>query len=544
MRIIGYHISDGLIVNSDGEFCKLPPWLNFLAANKGDSIKTLYHLDYSVACLLKMIGLPIELCKELLETSDLRFDVVDGQFTRLEPDDKNPVGFVVQYIPRKWFSIKDCSTRQWAGFSDMLQYHNKALDGQPPEKYAEIAEITGQQVYDALVKLGLHPKSLSSPISAYSKEVLSQIDLPTVDDLPDDVIEFAYNCIKGAWVEAFKLGHFDCTWDWDIKTAYGSQLAKCADFRHGKWERSKIYIANAHYGYCKGVVTIDKPFSPILLNAYSPIGLWEGWLTKAEIDFIDQGELGDYEIEDGWWWIPDRDGVLKTPLAPKIGELYWFKESAEDKITDEVAKRCINGIWGKLGEINPSNKQEKGVYGDLFNPVWYCEVESRVRLKVAEAVLRHNLQDHVLAIKVDGLLTDCTAPLFKNEMGGWKLSHRCPAVVIGSGLETLRDKKSEAQYALKYGWLLDQIKTKPQARQYKIKGYSPVTLPVAIIEDRFEDLGKIEKDAVPVKVNFENKRCYRREPKNGGELLSNQYNSVPWDASVVYRLPEPEEAES
>ena len=315
MRVIGYHITHNFACNSDSESCTEAPWLDFLFAEKGECIKVLYHMDYSVACLLKMLNIPADALKELAETTDLNYEE-----------------YTFQYIPKKWFSIKDKKTRQWAGFSDMAQYENcnlQILEGADNAKFcASAAKVIGDRVYITLVDLGLSPKSLASPISAFNREILSAMDLPTVDDIPDEVAEYAYQCCRGSWIENFAIGNYDDTLDWDIKSAYGAELAKLVDFRLGGWEQSKMYIANARYGFCKGVVTINKSFSPILFktpsNLFTPMGTWETYLTKDEIDFIDKWGLGEFEIENGFWFTLDKENY-KEPLRNMVAGLFRQK---------------------------------------------------------------------------------------------------------------------------------------------------------------------------------------------------------------------------
>jgi len=566
MKIIGYHIAQNLIANSDMEVCTKKPWLDFLFADKGKSIKVFYHMDYSVACLLKIIGLSEEACKELLETTDLEYK-----------------GYSFQYIPRKWFAVKDLSTKQWAGFSDMTQYTTTNLEPTDDHiadalDFAAQAQITGVQVYNILVKLGLHPKSLTSPISAFNKEVLSKIDLPTIEDLPDEVAKYAYECCKGSWIETFQLGHFSDTLDFDICSAYGSELAKLIDFRYGKWISDDDYVKIMYklpkpiYGYCKGTVTITKPFSPILYKSnsqtYTPTGSWETYLTKNEIDFINKWNLGIFKIEDGWWWIPEYSPFRNSPyesveyeaqnilhpFTKTIHKLYTQKQQASSDFEANIVKRIMSGIWGKLGEYT-----EKG-FGELFNPVWCAEVETNIRLKVAEFVLANNLQEHLLSVVVDGvlmknidqpyslLLSKATEGFDRlsvatnsRTMGSWKLSTHCPAFVLGSGLQAVKDKHSSAVFSLQYDKLLDYINSNPKAKEYSITGLSPVTLAKAIKEDRLEDLGNLEEIKRTIDFGEESKRCYKAQPHNSKELHSKQYTSVPWDISIVQEEPKIED---
>ena len=944
MKIIGYHIASNLICNSEGEVCNKAPWLDFLFADKGECIKVLYHMDYSVACLLKMINMSEAACKELLETTDLEYK-----------------GYTFQYIPNSWFSVKDKQTRQWAGFSNMSQYESYSLESSGDDiadaiDFAVTASLTGQKVYSTLARLGLHPSSLTSPISAFNKEILSTIDLPTVDDTPDEVAQLAYECCKGSWIECFKTGYFEDTLDFDIRSAYGSELAKLIDFRYGKWVHGipeSVYTTNAIYGYCKGIVTIDKPFSPILYKSnranFTPTGSWETTLTKNEIDFIRKWELGTFEIEDGWWFIHDYCPE-KTPLLQKIIQLYENKQQSSSSFEDNIIKRimcfspdtniwtetgikkvaevkigeriysvnsktgevslksveatqryqfsgnlihlqnkrhdflitpehhlllkkdsrdhyqwldakdllnrkentswafprfspvagkyqesislwnyleptdiiavqpnkkwastfekdvnfrfignnrgyiterqhinepntfeqekdcklyakngnkghrvgwqyktnnllelmgwyisegctqqsdksktkgigisnqnpknlesishllgrmgishhmhkdgadiasitiyrfmqkecgeksigkhipswvfeldhthlahlyqslmdgdgtwhqprqmdkyttiskqlatdfqrlCIHlgfksritddeftdtgkrkyriwiysrkynsntwkrhtslenysgevhcitvsnnhtvlagrnnkfefigqsGIWGKLIEILPEQAQKRLLKkGEkyILNTVWAAEVEVNTRLKCAEFVLANNLQGNLLSIIVDGVLIKNTdqpqhlllskamenSPLSMAEnnkaMGTWKLSSRCPSIIISSGVQAHYSKQHLGNFVLNYDWLLEEIEKKPKAKSHKISGLSPVTLAKAISANRFKDLGKLEEISRVIDLQCEIKRCYPVEPKNGKELLAGQYSSIPWDVSVV-----------
>lgn len=567
MHIVGYHITNNLIANSDSELCTEKPWLDFLFADKGESIKVLYSLDYSVACLLKMISMSEKACKELLETNDLEYQ-----------------GYTFQYIPSSWFAIRDKQNHQWAGFSNMNQYEQtpRGLITKPTEAqhYAKAAQLVGEQVHNTLSELGLHPVSLTSPISAFNKEVLSKLDLPTVDDMPDEVAQLSYECCKGSWIECFKIGYFEDTLDFDIRSAYGSELAQLIDFRYGKWIHGipeNIYCTNAIYGYCKGIVTINKPFSPIFYKSnrtnFTPTGTWETVLTKNEIDFIRKWKLGTFEIKDGWWRIPNEEteqfgnnlatGITKTlldiinrPLLPMIHNLYSKKQQSSSSFEDNIIKRIISGIWGKMIEILPENAQKRLLkQGEkyILNPVWACQTEVGVRLRVAEFILSNNLQDNILSITVDGVLiknidqpylnlllskvAGSPDPLSAAEnnkaMGTWKLSHHCPSIIISSGVQTLRDKRSAANFSLQYDWLLEQINKKPKAKSYSIKGLSPVTLAKAITQDRLQDLGNLETISREIDLQCEVKRCYPVEPHNGKELLTGQYDSEPWDISIV-----------
>ena len=308
MKILGYHINDKAIVNSDGEVRAEPPYLDFLLQPREDTIKVFYHMGYNVANLLKLINLFEDEGKKLQ----------DEQKLYLPP-------YTLKHIAGKFFSIKKghffgCP---FANFSDMSQYkHAKFAEyeavGTCVEKAKEAKE-TGEAVYNALQSIGLHPTSLTSPIKSYEKEILAKMSIPTVEDMPDEAGEYAYQCCQGNWLEAFQMGHWDKVWDYDINSAYPAELMELLDLREGNWVNSNVWMPEAVYGYCKGIVTITTPeytfrdlrkipnpslVSPIICNGedfgsgslnYTPVGSWDTYLTKQEIKFINKWELGTFE---------------------------------------------------------------------------------------------------------------------------------------------------------------------------------------------------------------------------------------------------------
>ena len=399
MRIIGYHISNGIIANSDGEIVTEPSFLDFLLEPKPDSIKIFYHIGYNIANLLKMIDFTKEKAKKLHDTEKLYM-----------------APYMLKYAPNKFFSLSKGS--YWAFFCNANQYSLAQLDNSDTPisclAKANKAKEAGKQVYDTLTSVGLHPTTLTSPVRVYEKEVLNKLDLPTVDDMPEDAGEYAYSCCRGNWLEAFQVGHWEKAWDYDINSAYPSEIARLLDIREGKWGKSSYFIPEAEYGYCKGKVTITAPFSPIIyvsknLN-YTPVGTWETFLTKREIEFIHKWKLGEFKIESGWWWIPNNRNLI---LQKHIMGLQSQKGVATG-LSRETIKRIMSGIYGKFLEAR------NNTFGKRFNPVYGAEVEVGNRLKVARFILENHAESHLIHIAVDGVLLDMPIEQCKKE---WEQSH-------------------------------------------------------------------------------------------------------------------------
>jgi len=122
-----------------------------------------------------------------------------------------------------------------------------------------------------------------------------------------------------------------------------------------------------------------------------------------------------------------------------------------------------------------------------------------------------------------------------NKIGEWKLSAEQPCLVIGTGAVAIKDKQQTGDFSLDYDWLMEQIAQYPKRKEYEMSKMSPVTLAIAL-KEKFEKIGQMNKLTRPVSIINETKRCYRKSPKTGEELLGKQYSSEPWDISMMSRL--------
>lgn len=202
-------------------------------------------------------------------------------------------------------------------------------------------------------------------------------------------------------------------YDYDIVASFPSIARNLIDIRHCEWIHSKEYQSKAYYGYCKCQVTIYDwvQVSPILYedesgNLSSPTGVFETYLTKGELDFIDKRKIGEYKIIDGWWAIPRR---INKPLRIVMDRLLAYKESNNELIR-LLAKRMSVGVYGKFGE------EHKEEFGRHFNPVWFSEISTQVRLQVAQFIYKNKCQDHIIHISVDGCLLDCPVEECRKEL--------------------------------------------------------------------------------------------------------------------------------
>ena len=532
MSIVGYHAESGFIVNSLGEVCaNVSPesYFNFLLRPLPGVIRVFYNLDYAVAQILKMAGVEKEGGELLQRNGELRI---------------YPENFSLSYVAGKFFSLKYGKGygSPFASYSDTDQYEESVIEEDVGVKEgigkAEEARNTGERVLRYLKELGLEPKSLASPVNAFSKDVLERMDLPTVDDVPEGASALAHECCHGGWLEAYQRGHF-FAYDLDVNSAYSYSTAQLMDTRKGAWIEGTTKPQGAIYGFIAGEVTIDSPFSPIVMSTeseegermFTPMGTWDTVITLAELDFINICELGEFKAERGWWWIPNGGDRVVKPLRKAMVELHIEKDKAEG-LQREVIKRVMTGTYGKFRELR------RGRMGPLYNPVWAAMVETPNRLEVAAFGLKAMEGGaEVLHVVVDGVVLDkipsTIKPMIGSRMGQWRLSSQGPAIIVSSGIAGMSGREDKDDFSLNYEKLKALLESDPEESVYVMRKRGFLSVGRAVGTGRWEELGVVEDMERTIDVTYEVKRGYEEGPETGGELLSGKYESEPLDAHLL-----------
>jgi len=527
-KMKGYYINRNGIVDSEGNVCQ-SDYLAWLL--KEDTIKddgVLPDLDYAMSCLLHLIGATKEQGQTLLKTNKLL--VVD--------DARHP--FTISYYSGKVFSIDfgNYKNHCWRTFYNMGQYRDVHYSDDESMEYAigEAREAlqVGELVINAYRDIGITSKSLTSPIKAFIKSNLYP-PVPTVDDIPEEAGELAYQCIHGNWVEGYQLGHFDNVFDFDISGAYGYETSRLYDLRRGLWAHCPTEPTGAVYGFAKGILDVKAPFSPFIMkhggSQYTPTGAREACITKGEWDFLKEYGLGTLDSQDAWWWIP-RDMQQYQPLLGVINRLWQLRLTATS-MANKVLKRIIVAIWGLTGQTTGHGDDME--LGEYNNPVYHSVVESNCRLKVARVVLDNGLYpDHLVNIAVDGIVSTKAIPVNGDKsLGSWRLTHQGKGLSVSSGIMGIEGKGGDEDFAITYDKLMGLISDDPEATEYALLKLSPVTVAKAINGDRWDDLGKLEITDRAIPVQGDKKRLYSRAPEIGKDLLDNVYQSLPMDISFL-----------
>jgi len=500
-----------------------PPYLDWLTdkvqAEGTNNSAMFYHLDASVASLLKLIEVTKDEAAKLIDTHKLR----------IPP-------YRLTYYPGKFFSVDAGygAKHPYANFYNAGQYlvtHFEPDEDDPSAVAKAIeAETAGKQVVKALHQLGLDCGKLTSPVRALDSR-LENLNLPTVDDIPYGAGELAYQCVKGNWLEAFACGYWNEAYDYDINGAYGSELMWLPDLRQGEWVHSRERPGQANYGFARGMLTTYVPFHPFLVEgsdvSYTPVGIFETCLTLREMELLEKWNLGQFEIDDAWWWKP-VSSTVPLLLYDLVNWLYCQRGNG-DGMVKQIARRCLAGIWGRFLEFRGND------FGPMFNPVYGAIVESNVRCRVADACYRNGIIP--LHVAVDGVITDRPMRLeIGDDIGQWRLSHKGRCIIVSSGIVGFEGKHGAEEFSLRFDWLHEQMRANPGATELKMSKYSPVTLAKALNAGCFDKLGEIEKIERTVYLEPDRKRVWRYRPTSARDILDGQYQSAPIEASIVKGL--------
>jgi len=538
-----------LIADDLGDFRRIGSFddvLSFLTRKRfRGKLNCFYNLKYDLGCLVKYLGR--DKCFELVKQCKTEYK-----------------GWTIVYIPQKVLKLKKghktyqfFDIAQFFGYMELAEAARTYLGEEKLEmetkeftrnfvnanftrivdycqQDAKLTQKLAEFTLKAYRSLGVEPKDLVSPASIAQRYFRLSGWMPKVNELPYRALEFAYNCYKGGWFEVFKRGYFPEIYQYDVNSAYPAEIAELLDIERGDWVKRDEYLPKCPYGYIRAWVEIDfKGISPIGVSTkwgnYYPQGSFETYITKQEFDFINE-HLGKAQILEAWWFIPWE---YSYPFRKTVRKLFELKQKAEqegDEYTYFAAKLLMNSFYGKFFQKTPRSGEIQT--GQLFNPIYATEITARARLKVAKAMLEH--QREIAMVATDSIFATRSINLDGGDkLGGFKLVEQGEALIIGSGVYTIRNGKVKSRFrglktTSKIDWfeILEDEARNGDGVILTIKTKKAATLGEALATD-FERLGRFEEQEKKLSLNFDHKRAWFREFERASDALKEQIPSAP-----------------
>jgi len=459
-------------------------------------------MDESLSPLISKLG--IAACKELASPSHTYKDLF--------------------YIPSKIFRIG--SGKRMSFFYHLAQYF---VDFPEPETAPEIAGY-GIDVLEAYRAMGFNPKKFSSPVAIYKEEVLSHMNIPTIANIPgehEELIDYALECTGRLWIQAYQIGHWDFgeVFEYDLRAAFPSVMANLYSLQYAKHAVSNTVDMSADWGFMKGIVTIydDTKVSPIFYDddngKTQRTGSWRTTITLQDYKFIMKHDIGTFQIEKGHFI------KFTAPVKPmEMALTKLFKQRGMGGIINTLAKRMATGSYGVCLE-----KHDDGTYGFFYNPIYAAMINSLSNLRVAEFIYKNKLQDELVHVGVDSVLTTKYVALDPKRwgMGKWALTDIGNSLVLSSGRVYHGSKKPQG---LNYDSIMRLIKEHPRESYYTARLKRRQTLDESIQMNDIAGLGRYKDTTSSFDLNLIGSgldRDFEGYPHTGAELLKSHYMSKP-----------------
>jgi hypothetical protein len=488
--------------------------------------------------------------------------------------------YTLVYLDKKFFSITDNKHKYY--FFDMFNFLetslNKASEKYLYDKKLDIINSSKlntdlqywQENYENIIKYCIKDAELTKRLADYFWNIvyskmnyypkrpfskgkiaeeyfLASCYIPTINSIPESVLEYAYNSYFGGRFELLKKGYFEKVYSYDIKSAYPKQISELIDFSHGYWiqvdSKNNCFALNkeAYTGFYQCKIDCNETFfSPFIykigeLNIF-PNGKFTQYLTKQEIDFIFKNfENSDIKIIKGYEFYPE---TLNYPFKEEIERLYAWKEKEKDEDVKYAVKIFMNALYGKF--IQVSGEQHRT--GKIFNPIYAALITALTRIKLLELALQS--PDDTIMFSTDAVHSLVPLQVLKEpQLGDFSKDFEGEGVYIMSDIYNLwnysinKTKNKLRGFSLATEKdissdiiMLKDILSNMQTEEYKYTSHRPYHLGECLLHTKkrsIDDLnvfGEVEKS---IKVNGDKKRHWFDTFSSGKECLKKSINSIP-----------------
>jgi len=495
--------------------------------------------------------------------------------------------YILKYIPKKMLLIKKLSGTTKEGknkyrqfkFYDIAQYYRTSLDKAAKEYLGEgkadhgfdlskltLTDIASDEMIfyckrDSVLtkrlalhwikicnKQGLYTSNFCSPASISGRYFSSVCGMPSINKMFESekkikMLEYAWNACSGAFISCFKRGYFEEAHEYDICSAYPSEMSKFPDMRGGYLTFVKNSIpGRAYLGWIKCNIEIDynlkeayHPPFPVLRNKacnYYPVGNFEQYITLAEYNAYKS--YFKIDIIDGVYWTPDRELVFTFDKI--INDLYTRRCESKDGNVNFFIKIILNGIYGKFLEkhrITDPEDKDNGMYvsGNFFNPFIASYILAGSRQRIFDLLVTVP-NDNILAVFTDSVLVKKPLPIPKiKKLGAWGYEQSGDAVLIGCGVYSINapGKMKTRIRGFNTGGRINLF-TEAAKNVNKIdipikNNVSPLSSVIQRIPERMNFLLDGVKS---ININFDTKRVWHGEFKNSLQLLEKNIDSDPY----------------
>ena len=374
---------------------------------------------------------------------------------------------------------------------------------------------------------GVFPQKLFSTAYVSWQYFACHCEIPSIkrfwDNYPE-LLDYSLASYNGGKFEVTEKG-IDNYYEYDISSAYPSEISNLVDISHANVTVSKLYNKHAQYGFLLCDINIPvKVFSPIaitpgIVNLF-PCGRITKVITKTEYEFF--LSLGiQPEIKKAYWLEVNSPTY---PFRKEINKLYALKSKykKENKPLDyHLVKILLNSLYGKFCQLIATPKGYKA--GVSWNPIYASVITANTRCRVSNM---QNTYHDVVAVFTDSAISKSPLPLEETSgLGSWNKETEGKGIILGSGIYQIGSKTKLRGYESKTP-LMELIETKGSV--IKISSQHATTWREVAFRhtdtDTINLFADIQKD---IRINFDTKRLWIDDYKDFREVKERKVISLP-----------------
>jgi len=297
-------------------------------------------------------------------------------------------------------------------------------------------------------------------------------------------------------------------------SAYPYALSKLPDILKGNWRNGLRSIhKKAILGFFKIEVRYDEceylpsfAFRRITRNndlVCFPSGNFVTYTTLEELRNVDQK---NYKILDSWQYFDDN------PIYPFRNFIIKFYNKrkqlkAQGNPLQLPIKIILNAIYGKMGQ-----KQNRKI-GNVFNPVIFAFITGYARAQLISFVKQYNLEKDVVAFATDSVCVTKEVDVDSDELGEFSFEKYAEDVYyLQNGFYRFNDSwklRGLGKLGKKEIEHVDTIERDGRL-YYKYVVNRTKQLASAIIQNKFDEIGRIKEETREVNLNGDDKRFWLR----------------------------------
>lgn len=406
-------------------------WLTALPAN---TLLVGYSLDYDTTMILR--GLP----KRFLEFLRDR-GYVYWQY------------FSIHYVPHRWLTVRNRRTRSVRTIYDVFGFFQssfvqalRAWHVGTADQIAQIEQMKAQRhhfvqereseireycirecrLLAQLVQRLIEACEASQllPRQWYGAGALASALLQHLQadkylaPIPQALQEPVLTAYYGGRVDTSITGPIRNVYDYDIHSAYPSQMLTLPCLAHGEWKRTREYVPGHTGLYHVRWHDCRMAFPPFPARCrdrilYAPAG--SGWYWHPEVEAARQIIPERVTIDDGYYLVPH---CTHRPLAA-IAHYYALRAQwkAEKHAGERILKLALNALYGKLAQTAGAERRQRAPR--FHSWVWAGLITSGCRAQVWTA--SQYRPDAIISIATDGLMSREPLPVPQGDgLGEWE----------------------------------------------------------------------------------------------------------------------------